>query len=277
MTSEKKQQANRRNASLSTGPRSAEGKAVAATNARRHGLFSGELILPGESVEDYQLLLDELQRDWRPVGITEQLLVERLAVSFWRQRRLVRAESAELHLAWLRGSQPSTHRLECALEGTRSGDAEAVIDQQHLPLLGDRALWHDALVECMQIDLPEPAEAFAAISRSAPRLAEGIRVLAAYFNTSPEEWLASLSQAEENFHDALLSALRLERHRWDYAPIKALFREVDCVSSKAETFNRYQTLLDGELFKLMRELRLQQSHRQSCVQEVPTGLGHQVA
>lgn len=38
MTSEKKQQANRRNAHASTGPRSRAGKARAARNARRHGL-----------------------------------------------------------------------------------------------------------------------------------------------------------------------------------------------------------------------------------------------
>ena len=40
-----------------------------------------------------------MQADLRPVGALELTLVERIAVTIWRQRRLVRAETARLNLA----------------------------------------------------------------------------------------------------------------------------------------------------------------------------------
>ena len=51
MTSEKKTEANRRNALKSTGPRTPEGKTAVRLNALRHGLRSEEILLPGEDEE----------------------------------------------------------------------------------------------------------------------------------------------------------------------------------------------------------------------------------
>jgi hypothetical protein len=49
--SDKKIEANRRNALKSTGPRTTEGKAAVRLNALRHGLRSEEVLLPGEDEE----------------------------------------------------------------------------------------------------------------------------------------------------------------------------------------------------------------------------------
>ena len=46
---ETKREANARNALASTGPRSPEGKAKSARNATRHGILSGEVLLPDDS------------------------------------------------------------------------------------------------------------------------------------------------------------------------------------------------------------------------------------
>jgi hypothetical protein len=48
VTSDKKAEANRRNALKSTGPRTPEGKAAVRLNALKHGLLSEEILLPGE-------------------------------------------------------------------------------------------------------------------------------------------------------------------------------------------------------------------------------------
>jgi hypothetical protein len=65
-------------------------------NALKHGAYSRELILPGESVEEYEALLADLMAEWMPSGPTERDLVHRLASLFWRKRRQEVYEQAGL-------------------------------------------------------------------------------------------------------------------------------------------------------------------------------------
>jgi hypothetical protein len=91
--------ANQSNAKKSTGAKTAEGKKVVAKNALKHGVFAKQLVLSDENPEDYQLLFDELQIALNPVGALEYSLVERIAVTLWRQRRLIRSETAHIELS----------------------------------------------------------------------------------------------------------------------------------------------------------------------------------
>ena len=93
MTSEKKAQANRRNALKSTGPKTPEGKAAVRLNALKHGLLSQEMLLPGEDEEALRELGQDLRDELQPVGELENLLVERIIASYWRLRRLGRVEA----------------------------------------------------------------------------------------------------------------------------------------------------------------------------------------
>jgi hypothetical protein len=90
--------ANRENAKRSTGPQTAKGKAVSSQNAIRHGLLSSKLLLDDEDPAEFDALLLDLQRSLNPVSVVEDALVERIALSLWRQRRLVAAETAEITL-----------------------------------------------------------------------------------------------------------------------------------------------------------------------------------
>lgn len=100
MSSEKQEQANARNAQLSTGPISPEGKAAVARNAVKHGIFAKDLVIAAgdgrENEFEYQKLLADLKRDLAPMGRMEMLLVEKIAVNYWRLRRLVRYETGEI-------------------------------------------------------------------------------------------------------------------------------------------------------------------------------------
>ena len=62
MASEARIAANRLNAQKSTGPRTAEGKAVVAQNAVKHGLLAREGLLRGEDREEYE---STARRCWR--------------------------------------------------------------------------------------------------------------------------------------------------------------------------------------------------------------------
>ena len=93
MTSEKKAQANRRNALKSTGPKTPEGKSAVRLNALRHGLRSEEILLPGEDEEALRELDEYLRAELQPVGELENLLIDRVVAAYWRLRRLGRVEA----------------------------------------------------------------------------------------------------------------------------------------------------------------------------------------
>lgn len=78
-----------------TGPRTKAGKRRSSRNALKSGIFSGALPM-FESPVEYKSLLDGLQEDLQSQGTLETVLVEKLAIVTWRERRLVEAENAEI-------------------------------------------------------------------------------------------------------------------------------------------------------------------------------------
>jgi len=97
MSSRAQRAANRANARLSTGPKTEEGKSRSAENNLRHGLASGRLIIPGECREEYDRLEADLLKRHRPANITETLLVQEMAQSYWLKERAVRLQSKAFH------------------------------------------------------------------------------------------------------------------------------------------------------------------------------------
>lgn len=81
---------------MATGPRTPQGKERSKHNALTHGIFSKVALLKGESKAEFDSLLDGLRADYQPEGTLEEVLVEKLATLFWRHRRLIVAEVAEI-------------------------------------------------------------------------------------------------------------------------------------------------------------------------------------
>ena len=123
MTSEKKAQANRRNALKSTGPKTPEGKAAVRLNALKHGLLSQEILLPGEDEEALRELGEHLREELQPVGELENLLVDRIIASYWRLRRLGRVEAGIF--AWER-SEELAERAEREAQRYESDEVDAL-------------------------------------------------------------------------------------------------------------------------------------------------------
>ncbi len=72
-------------------------------NAMRHGIFAAVLLKDEpfkESEETYRSLLNGLRKDWRPVGETENTLVEKLAFLFLRQARIYKIDARIIPLAF---------------------------------------------------------------------------------------------------------------------------------------------------------------------------------
>ena len=89
--SEQQLTANRRNALKSTGPKTSNGKAIVCTNAVKHAILTDRMLVDGEKQAEFRGLLQELSIALDPVGIVGAALVERIAISMWRQRRFVPA------------------------------------------------------------------------------------------------------------------------------------------------------------------------------------------
>ena len=100
MTTELQMKANTQNAQLSTGPLSLEGKQIVSRNAIKHGIFAKDLVINSgdgrENLQEYQELLSDLRKDLKPVGRMESILVEKIAVNYWRLRRMVRYETGAI-------------------------------------------------------------------------------------------------------------------------------------------------------------------------------------
>lgn len=100
MATRKQIESNRKNALVSTGPVTSEGKALVSQNAVKHGIFAKDmLITTGDGKEDareYQELLDGLVLSLHPSGQMECLLVEKIAADYWRLRRVLRFETGSI-------------------------------------------------------------------------------------------------------------------------------------------------------------------------------------
>jgi hypothetical protein len=93
MSSFRQIEANRRNARLSTGPVTEEGKRKSRQNALRHGLTAETVIDALEDAEDYAAFEMAVTADYDAPSAVKRELVLRLASLLWRLRRATTIES----------------------------------------------------------------------------------------------------------------------------------------------------------------------------------------
>jgi hypothetical protein len=85
---------NRANAQLSTGPKTAEGKAKASLNAVKTALTGRTVLLPAEDAAAYDSHIRAYQDELTPVGRHESDLVQCIADASWRLHRIPGLELA---------------------------------------------------------------------------------------------------------------------------------------------------------------------------------------
>jgi hypothetical protein len=96
MISQRKLEANRRNARQSTGPKTAEGKARVRLNAVKHGMTAETPVLPHEDAEAYRRRLEAWTSELNPRSDVARYLVERAVKTSWKLDRADRHEVARL-------------------------------------------------------------------------------------------------------------------------------------------------------------------------------------
>jgi hypothetical protein len=80
--------ANQKNAQLSTGPVSPEGKAKSSLNAVKTGLTGRTVLLPGDDAAAYEAHVASFFTRYEPTGDEERNLVQSLADTEWRLLRI---------------------------------------------------------------------------------------------------------------------------------------------------------------------------------------------
>jgi hypothetical protein len=90
--SERKLEANRQNAQLSTGPTSEAGKAISSRNNFRHGFTGAFCLLPDENLVEFDQLHADLSEEHQPATPTESMLVNDMARHYWLYQRALRLQ-----------------------------------------------------------------------------------------------------------------------------------------------------------------------------------------
>ena len=116
MISQRKIDANRRNAQKSTGPRTEEGKDQVKLNALKHGLTARTVVLPHEDEEAYQQRREAWSKDLNPGGDVAAYLVERTVRISWQLDRADFHERARLAKRILKAPGNRKVARECAVE-----------------------------------------------------------------------------------------------------------------------------------------------------------------
>jgi hypothetical protein len=140
--SPKKLEANRRNAQLSTGPNTEQGKAHSRRNALKHGVLAATLLvskgLGAEDSSEFDELLKGLHEDIMPVGVLEEMLVEKIAVCWWRQRRALQSEAGLIERAFVaEESNKVSEGLVRFFGGSDKSERGTIKDHLRLPLGND--------------------------------------------------------------------------------------------------------------------------------------------
>ena len=266
-TTEQRLAANRINAQSSTGPVTARGKSIAARNATRHGLLSTRLLLNDEDASEFQHLLGELMGSLRPTDPVERLLVERIAVTVWRQQRLVRAETAKLTLACqpIKIAGAVSSELERGysqkLELEDLSPFDRTQERWCRRVIGEIDALEDFDLEILQQKAPltyQQLASDAAEDQETPEAHAAARDggLAGYIVELSLWCRKQLTEAEARPH-----ILALAEH--------ARARNVVLPPDALETFSRYQTTLDSQLYKALKALREAQEWRLKTLEASP--------
>ncbi|MDD5410920.1 MAG: hypothetical protein PHF31_05825 [Methylobacter sp.] len=268
-TSEIQIKANQTNAQKSTGPVTEEGKQIVANNALKHGLFSKHLVLSDENPENYQLLFDGLQTELKPVGTLEQSLVERIAVTLWRQRRLIRSETAHIELS----NKPSIIAAAVNIEmGLLHSDDEITeddlidFDQEHLQ-------WCQSILQEIRQIAGDKLTDMDTLKKEAPLIYDNLAILAEDEGYSIEEYIKSLDEPLAYFHDLIkycLDEIQIAKQRPLVLEIARAVRNKRAIleESLLNVLAKYQVMLDNELYKAIKALRETQAWRLDALQSV---------
>jgi hypothetical protein len=263
---------------LSGGPRTAAGKAMVAGNALSHGINSRLVTLSTEDPAEFEALFQGLVADFRPSGTIETHIVHRIAHLIWKQRRLDGYEHQQV-------SQAAASEVKIE-EIFKKMNLEPPSDSVHTLF--------EFLEEFTEEDLAN-AEAllsecheFKKSSKAFMDPATGPTLFPLLWSRAlPKEWVDDPSQIAahglngDEPNPGMMQVITDEvvscrRHNWAKILLiknregirqarAALRAEKMTVAWNLDRSHRYHTLLEGQIYRALKELRSQQGWRQGRI------------
>ena len=250
--------ANQLNAQKSTGPVTEMGKRKVSSNAIKHGLFSKNLILADEDPLDYQSLLAQLHTELSPSGVLEQILIERIAISLWRQKRLIRAETAYIKM----DCRP--HNIIAVVnEELNLHHRDKLLKEEDLLEINAEYLeWCQAALEEYKIIHSANSFEITTLKEQAPLIFQ--RLLS---DAGNEEDISEFLDGYDSYFADIAHECRVQIEQAKQKPLilelAELIRNKKAIlkNDLRETFSKYQVMLDNELYKAIKALREAQEWR----------------
>jgi hypothetical protein len=209
-------EANRRNATLSTGPRTEAGLETSSRNHLTHGLYTRQDYVKPEELELYKDFCDGHLDELAPEGFLETTLASEIIGAAWRLRRCSAAEGT---LADYATEDPL---LDEATEKTRRS-----IDRARASA---NAQFHRALNQLRKLQT-ERAVRLATHGHDLPGLAESHKVEAARKKSAP----AAQPEPEE-FEPGFEEFLRHDIDRYNRPPSRKTELASNCQAADADDF-----------------------------------------
>jgi hypothetical protein len=266
----------------SGGPKTASGKANVANNALTHGLNSRLVTLTTEDPAEFEALFQGLVADFRPNGTIETLIVHRIAHLIWKQRRLDGYEHQQI-------SQAASLNLKI----------QEIFKKMNLePPSDSTCSLFEFLDEFTEADLEEAEELLSEcqdFSENPKRCMDPVSGPALFpmlwRRAIPQEWREDHSQIEayglngDEPDPAIMQIITDEvtssrRHSWAkilliknregiHQARAALRAEKMTLAWNLDRSHRYHTLLEGQIYRALKELRSQQGWRLGQTAIVP--------
>ena len=267
------------------GPRTSKGLAASSSNAIKLGVYSQVTVMPGESVEDFDLIVETLERDFQVEDAIERMLVHQIANVIWKLMRVERMKTqieSNLLSKPIRAAElyelgfPENPGMDFLLELNSSLTSE---DISYLTALSkncsvtDRNMVQKSVIGSLRNDRPDllqMIETFSFRSGSFLKNFQGFKIRFLGVDTPKDEEDDS-SFAEDNIPDLYKAFINfvgicqyLQKNESEIAELKHL-----ALNKRIEEFmNRPSVSRAGEdlqrsLHRLLAELRRQKEWRKS--------------
>ncbi|MGO9403674.1 MAG: hypothetical protein ACLPVW_09405 [Terriglobales bacterium] len=265
--SDRKREANRKNARRSTGPKTKTGKSRSRYNAVTHGLLVKKMPLDSwffwEDGAEAKHLFQKLVDHFQPFGPLEELHVDTIAQCYWKMRRLQIAENASIHVEMqhefefiLLAQGPSKSSFDLVNEAVKKTETLGYVDDALVKTILEKVFAEECVKSNFRLanqkakDLAtQHADSSDLSGKKAMKEAQSVlrRSLRA---------LRERTWAQEQAHD------RMEHRRREPLYAQHLLPSSDVM----DNLLRYQTAVERRLYRAIAELeRLQRQRLEDAV------------